>query len=136
MSSAPSLILAVNAGSSSLKLALFTAREEPGLLCTWSASGIGSDNIRIKYSKRGNVERGQINDHVSAFESFLKLLNDDKESEWSTKRISHICHRVVHGGRYTDPVEIDKSTLDRLTALSDLAPLYNLLTYSFSFSSQ
>ncbi|GJJ12440.1 hypothetical protein Clacol_006682 [Clathrus columnatus] len=121
--SVSSLILAVNAGSSSLKLALFTASPEPDLLCNWSASGIGSSDIRVKYSRHNNVKSDQINDHVSAFEFFLKTLDEDKENEPGSENISHICHRVVHGGSYTDPVEIDKTTLDRLAALSDLAPL-------------
>lgn len=131
-----SLILAVNAGSSSLKLALFAATVDPRLLCTWSVSEIGSENVRAKYSGRGKIdsEPVHIDSHVHAFERFLKVLDSDDENEWKSEQISHICHRVVHGGSYTDPVQIDKSTLDRLTALSDLAPLYAALYYNIFFS--
>lgn len=128
MSPSDSLILAVNAGSSSLKLALFAAAEDPRLLCTWSVSEIGSENVRVKYSGRDKIEpANHIDSHVHAFERFLKVLDSDDEHEWKSDQISHICHRVVHGGSYTEPVQIDKSTLERLTALSDLAPLYAAL---------
>lgn len=114
-------------GSSSLKLALFAATQDPHLLCTWSVSEIGSENVRVKYSGRANIdsEPDRINSHVHAFERFLEVLDSDDDNQWKSRQISHICHRVVHGGSYTNPVQIDKSTLDRLTALSDLAPLHN-----------
>lgn len=31
--------------------------------------------------------------------------------------------RVVHGGRYTDPMVLDKEAIDYIRRLSDLAPL-------------
>ncbi|PCH42182.1 hypothetical protein WOLCODRAFT_152218 [Wolfiporia cocos MD-104 SS10] len=75
------LILAVNAGSYSLKISLFRR-----------------ENI-----KKGPVDN--INDHASAF---LRLLMTEASIERS--EIVHVCHRVVHGGDYFEPMIINSES--------------------------
>ncbi|KAF8514033.1 acetate kinase [Gautieria morchelliformis] len=138
------LILAVNAGSSSLKLSLFILlvnrkdlkpKQEPvSLLATSSVSDIGTSNSKFSYSlatsplpKRLDLPTS-ISDHAAAFEHFLRALFSDQEflkSGYGRHEITHICHRIVHGGQFADSVIVEKSTYERLQALSDLAPLHN-----------
>ncbi|KXN81337.1 putative acetate kinase, partial [Leucoagaricus sp. SymC.cos] len=40
-------------------------------------------------------------------------------------KISHVCHRVVHSGRYDEPVVVNEKSISQMTRLSDLVPLHN-----------
>lgn len=130
-----SLLLSVNAGSSSLKISLFrkvkvTGRqnERIDLLLTSSISSISSPPAKFSFENvpsvtKGNQEREvfSITDHATAFSHFLDVL---KEASIDRNEIRYVCHRVVHGGDYTDPVIIDKESYHHIETLSALAPLY------------
>ncbi|KAI9000594.1 acetate and butyrate kinase [Trametes punicea] len=64
-----------------------------------------------------------IKDHASAFQHFLDYLK--REASIDRNQIVHICHRVVHGGDYFEPVVITDETYHYIERLSDLAPLHN-----------
>lgn len=138
----PNLILSVNAGSSSLKLSLFllvadrkklNPNEEPvSLLAIYSVSNIGTDFGQLSYSLDRSLPNrledlpSSVNDHTAAFEHFLQILFTDPDFTsfgYERDNITHVCHRVVHGGDFADSVIVDKSAYDHLEALSDLAPL-------------
>ncbi|KIJ62773.1 hypothetical protein HYDPIDRAFT_41488 [Hydnomerulius pinastri MD-312] len=130
-----SLILAVNAGSSSLKISLYQrVRQEakaPSLVLTSSISSILSPPAQFKFIhastttavKHSNTAELPIHDHETAFDHFLDHLKTDTSID--SGEIKHICHRVVHGGDYTDPVSISEETYHHIEKLSDLAPLHN-----------
>jgi len=93
------VVLCVNAGSSSLKLALFgvgsgSARDDEQLW-RWSADGL---------------------DLAGGFAALAAAGQPEPDA---------VGHRVVHGGtRFTIPVPIDDVVLDELRALVPLAPLH------------
>ncbi|KAI6099620.1 Acetokinase family-domain-containing protein [Pisolithus sp. B1] len=146
------LILAVNAGSSSLKISLFQRRvnDLPRLLLTSSTSSISSPPAKFNFevidvpgsesTSSGNkesVEEG-IRDHESAFEHFVQRLAryaedlkratqvpDEDRLNLELSQIRNVCHRVVHGGNYLEPVAITEQTYHHIERLSDLAPLHN-----------
>ena len=62
-----------------------------------------------------------IRDHESAFISFLGRLEEDVSID--RQQVKHICHRVVHGGDYTEPTNISEESYHHIETLSDLAPL-------------
>jgi acetate kinase len=96
------LILALNAGSSSLKYQLI------------DATPAGERVV-----KRGLVER--VTDHDAAVAEVLKQLRDA-----SAARVDAVGHRIVHGGaRLTAPAILDDAVVSELTALTELAPLHN-----------
>jgi hypothetical protein len=64
-------------------------------------------------------DTSKINDHDSALAHILNHLFRLVGKE----DITHVCHRVVHGGEYEDRVLITNETLHHLDNLSDLAPL-------------
>jgi acetate kinase len=96
----PMSILSVNAGSSSLKVALFTAERPPRRLRALSAERIGKGGPR---------------DHVAALGTLLASLD--------MAEVSAVGHRLVHGGPRLDrAMRIDQPVLDELKQLSALDP--------------
>lgn len=135
------LILAVNAGSSSLKISLYrdvkdgssetqTNSEPVELLLVSNITDISSPPASFSFSlaahssgreaKKESVD--SIHDHASAFSHFLSYLQD--QSGIDRSQIARVCHRVVHGGDYFDPVVITNKSFHHIEKLSDLAPLY------------
>ena len=103
-------VLTINAGSSSLKYALFSGTPSAGEL-----RQLGSGSLALEPPG----ERSS-----SADDSVEHIL------EWAQDMLgkiplTRIGHRVVHGGdEFTGPVEIGGSVLERLEAHSPLAPLH------------
>ena len=134
-----SLLLSVNAGSSSLKISLFrkvkvTGRqnERIDLLLTSSISSISSPPAKFSFENVSSVTKANqeqevfsITDHATAFSHFLDVLKE--QASIDRNEIIYVCHRVVHGGDYTDPVIIDKESYHHIETLSALAPLYFFL---------
>jgi acetate kinase len=119
------LILAVNAGSSSLKISVFEPvgkSNDPKLLLNASITNISSPPASISFQET-TQELPDVKDHASAFTTFLKLL--ESESNINPSDIHNICHRVVHGGSHSEPVVLDQTTYHEIESLSDLAPLHN-----------
>ncbi|KAK0501509.1 acetate and butyrate kinase [Armillaria luteobubalina] len=131
MSSRTGLVLAVNAGSSSLKISLYDPREStpPRLLLTSTISNITAPPAKFSFNlvstkpKNAASDVPSITDHASAFSHFLHVLQG--EADIDKGDILNVCHRVVHGGDYCDPVIISDETLHHIERLSDLAPLHN-----------
>ena len=72
------------------------------------------------------LERGAaIADHQQAFEAIGAAMRDSG-SLADVARLDGIGHRVVHGGEdFTAPTRIDGAVVERIRALSPLAPLHN-----------
>jgi acetate kinase len=129
-----SLVLAVNAGSSSLKISLFRRTADnaanPVLLLSSSISSIFAPPAKFKFSFVAPQHRSlnkivdSIHDHASAFTYFLDRLKE--EASVDLIDIKHIAHRVVHGGDYISPGIIFEDSYHHIKRLSDLAPLYVL----------
>lgn len=88
-------VLVVNAGSSSLKLALLDGADEV----------VGATT----------VERWSGGDETDAIREFVDGLG----------RVDAVGHRIVHGGAgLTEPVRLDAGVRDRIAGLTELAPLH------------
>ncbi|KAG2367800.1 Acetokinase family-domain-containing protein [Suillus spraguei] len=128
-----SLVLAVNAGSSSLKVSLFRRTADnpanPALLLSSSTSSIFAPPAKFKFTcialqhRSLNEEVNSISDHASAFAYFLYCLKE--EARVDPIDIKHVAHRVVHGGDYMRPVVISEQSFHHIDRLSNLAPLHN-----------
>jgi acetate kinase len=131
------IILSINAGSSSVKLTLYSASRHdvyPKPILSSSISNLTSPPAVFSYthawdpSRATNVESDELPDvtsHDDAFKYFLEYLsNDSKLKEVNGgEDIAFACHRVVHGGGYEKAVVIGEGTLHYLKELTDLAPL-------------
>ena len=125
------LILAVNAGSSSLKITLFRRLSDDRIaeeLLVASISSIQSSPT-FKLSASGastiNEDVASISNHSSAFAYFLDAVR--KRADINLDQIRFICHRVVHGGDFREPVKIDERSYSYIKHFSNLAPLYVLI---------
>jgi acetate kinase len=121
-------ILVINAGSSSLKFALFGARQEPSrqaLLCSGEISGIGHSARFEWVDDMGASLEGPQLPPDATHETGLGLLLPWLQQRFPTYRLAAAGHRVVHGGpRFAAPVRIDEAVLVEIRRLIPLAPLH------------
>lgn len=120
-------ILAVNAGSSSLKFQLLTMPEET-VITSGVIERIGFEdaifNIKVNGEKR--TEEVPIPNHSIAVQMLLEALVDLKIVK-SLKEINGIGHRIVQGGDiFSGSVLVTNEVLKAIEDLADLAPLHNL----------
>jgi acetate kinase len=119
-------IIAINAGSSSLKFQLFEMPSEE-VITKGLIERIGLNDAVFSISVNGEkqTEVTEIPDHEVAVKLLLNKLTDLKIIE-SLDEIEGIGHRVVHGGEeFADSAVITEEVLNKIDALSELAPLHN-----------
>lgn len=119
-------IMAVNAGSSSLKFQLFEMPSEE-VLTSGVVERIGfKDGIfTIKVNGEKVTSTQAIIDHKVAVELVLEALIKFNVVS-SLDEIKGVGHRVVHGGeKYASSVEITHEVESAVIELSELAPLHN-----------
>jgi acetate kinase len=121
-------VLSINAGSSSIKFALFglTADGELDAISAGKIDGIGSAPHLIARDSDGRVLKEQWwEDQSLNHEAFLDELLSWIETLAGSCRLVGIGHRVVHGGmEYAAPELITKQVLEALRKLVPLAPLH------------
>jgi len=132
---AKKVILSINAGSSSVKVSVYTTlqNEVPSQIAETEVSGLTAPPARISYKRRGVTVAKDKEVHKEthgqgdAFRILLRTLIEDAElPEIQDKGdISIACHRVVHGGDYATSKVISNDTYHHLEELRDLAPLHN-----------
>ncbi|MFW8633638.1 acetate/propionate family kinase [Cribrihabitans pelagius] len=111
-------ILVVNAGSSSIKLAVFTPDLEPRLSA--EASGIGGTG---QLRAGGWRQEAELATHAEAFDRLLEQL---AAQGFSPGSFAAAGHRVVHGGEsLTRPARVTPEVLEEITRCARLAPLHN-----------
>ena len=119
-------IMAVNAGSSSLKFQLFEMPEET-VITSGIVERIGMDDgiFTIKYNGEKKTTTCPIPDHQVAVEMLLKALVDEGVVT-ELKEIDAVGHRIVHGGEYfSDSAVVDDDVVAKVEELCELAPLHN-----------
>jgi len=119
-------VIAVNAGSSSLKFQLLEMPSED-VMVSGIVERIGMKKSVIKIKLKGDklVEMIDVPDHSVAVELLLNKLLDLKVVA-SLEEIDGVGHRVVHGGEaFSDSVVITDEVIKAIEDVSDLAPLHN-----------
>lgn len=119
-------IIAINAGSSSLKFQLFDMPSEE-VITKGLIERIGLDKAVFNISVNGEKikEVTDIPDHAIAVKILLDKLTTLGIIK-SLDEIEGIGHRVVHGGEaFNDSVVITDEVLAKIDELSELAPLHN-----------
>ncbi len=120
-------IIAINAGSSSLKFKLFAMPEEV-VLTEGIIERIGQENAEFKiYIDGVKVQECSelISDHQQAVNRVLAALLEHKIVK-SLEEISAVGHRVVHGGEYfSASALVDDTVVAKVAQLQELAPLHN-----------
>ncbi|RQS63278.1 acetate/propionate family kinase [Burkholderia sp. Bp8984] len=120
-------LLVVNAGSSSVKFALFACppHGDPARRPLHEGEAVAAGNsvsIRFDAEPDGSLPLGTADDPYRAVLARI--------AAWIRVKLPHvalgaIAHRVVHGGaRYVEPTLVDDDVLDELRTLTPLAPLH------------
>ncbi len=120
-------VLAVNAGSSSLKSTLFQMPEQRPL-ATGHVERIGDDETSLVYKAgRLRVERPcAAADHPAALRALVDcMLNEEGGVLGSLDEVVAVGHRVVHGGEMSHSVVVDAEVEAVIRRYCDLAPLHN-----------
>ncbi len=119
-------IMAVNAGSSSLKFQLLDMPEEI-VITSGIIEKIGQDEsiYTIKYNGQKRETNPVVKDHAEAVNILLNDLIELKILN-SLDEIKGVGHRVVQGGEFfKSSVLLNEEYVEKITELSDLAPLHN-----------
>src|SRR5262249_23295185 len=116
-------LLTINAGSSSLKVALYQMGSLETCLLTANVERIGSpvSRITIAYKNNGPAfdHQEKLTDHSVALAAVLSRI----ENRWSAANLDGIGHRIVLGdSRCREPLRIDDELLFRFQELADRAP--------------
>ncbi|MCP3033530.1 acetate kinase [Halobacillus sp. A1] len=119
-------ILAINAGSSSLKFQLIEMPEETvvtkGLV---ERIGIQDSVFTIEFDEEKDKTVTNIEDHAVAVKMLLEKLTAHGIIQ-SLDEIDGVGHRVVHGGeKFSESVLITDEVIQEIEDVSDLAPLHN-----------
>jgi acetate kinase len=122
-------ILVINAGSSSLKFAVYGGLDKPDPVPVFDGqiAGIGT---KPRLSARGAdgaelADRSYDAENVSDHESALKEVVTWLRATSNEMRIAAVGHRVVHGGPdFAAPVAVNEEILEKLDQLTPLAPLH------------
>lgn len=119
------MILAINAGSSSLKCKLYTT--ELDTICTLVIKNFAIDqyDLDIQIHKKIHTERITKDIFNQPFEYLIDTFQ--KLGVLKTQKdITALVHRIVHGGEnYTAPVEISDEIFNKLLEYNTFAPLHN-----------
>ena len=122
-------ILTINAGSSSIKFALFPLARpiSPEAEVSGQIDGIGTNATKMVAKDKAGQKiadqaiAGEQVSHDLAFDALLKWFSAT-QADW---QIVAVGHRVVHGGDlYSQPTVIDAQVLEHLTGFIPLAPLH------------
>ncbi len=120
------IVMSVNAGSTSLKFQVFKMPEET-VLAGGNVERIGLEEsiIGIKVNGEKIEEKAHIENHGVAVHMLMDKLLELKVVEKLTD-IDAIGHRIVQGGRYFDKsVKVDEDVVKKVDELAELAPLHN-----------
>ncbi len=119
-------ILTLNAGSSSIKFALFEAGPDLPECVRGEVEGLGAAP-RLQTAKPGEkpideaLSERRAHDHASA----LAIVLDFLQKNIANVAIAGVGHRVVHGGSdFSESVILDEQKLEALERLKLLAPLH------------
>ncbi|NRB00368.1 MAG: acetate kinase, partial [Rhodobacteraceae bacterium] len=111
-------ILVLNAGSSSIKYAVFS--EDLSVLTSGIAAEIGGASF---LERDGERRLSPFIDHQSALRAIIKTLED---AGYPSSDLRAAGHRVVHGGRkLVAPARVNDDVIAEIQSCTPLAPLHN-----------
>ena len=124
--SAPGCLAVLNAGSSSIKFALYEAGKDGPLLYRGQVERIGSAahlkavDVSGAVVAEGDWPKGAL-DHRGATNEIIRLARE----MLAGRPVLAVGHRVVHGGEeFSGPARVDAALVAKLARLVPLAPLH------------
>ena len=129
-------VLAINAGSSSLKFKVVTFDESPKTAAPvvtssrydGSVEEIGSAaRLMLRLAGKTVVQTtATVSTHTDAVQHMMRMLEESSKREGPALSFDAVGHRVVHGGeQFREPVVIDDDVMAAIDRLAEWAPLHN-----------
>jgi acetate kinase len=116
-------ILTINAGSSSLKFALFRAGKEPSRELVGKFERIGLEGGKLSTLDAATQKREERPFEAASHIACVALLEAVLKQKADVDAIRAIGHRVVHGGpHYTKPQRVDDKLLEELRRIRSFDP--------------
>ena len=118
--------LVFNAGSSSLKFAVFEQAAGVPLLMRGSVSSLDNrPGLKVSNAKGELATDEKLGAGPITMQAALGLIADEIRKRGLLERIGTVGHRIVHGGHsYAGPTRLDEETLETLRGLIPLAPIH------------
>jgi acetate kinase len=111
-------LLVLNAGSSSIKFALYDLPLSGRARLEGQIAGIGREP-RFSIGGEDQIVPAAMPDHAAAIACLLDWL----EAEGHGRSLAGVGHRVVHGGtKFAEPLRLNGSVIEYLATLNPLAP--------------
>jgi acetate kinase len=122
----PQAILAINAGSSSIKFAAYAiAGSELTRVCGGLLDHHAGDTQFVIRNSAGDILQNTKSARADTTSDLASTLLDRVEPLLSNNQLAAVGHRIVHGGPdFSAPVAVDSNVLQALDALTPLAPLH------------
>lgn len=122
-------VLAVNAGSSTLKFALYAEDSDPEgpAVLSGSVDGLATESaMPLRWTTNGKTFQTVVqNDEGAPFACALRALQNLLQDACAERDLRAVAHRVVHGGGvYHHAVRVNAAVLDALNSFAALAPLH------------
>ncbi len=121
-------ILSINAGSSSIKFALYPIENNKVGSATWTGDvqGLQPGGKAVMCWQDQGQEAVHLNLSSEADNAFSSALaRIDQEVQARGRRLQAVAHRIVHGGsKYSASVRVSPEVLAQLESLTTLAPLH------------
>jgi acetate kinase len=115
--------LTINAGSSSIKFALFEASDKPVRRLSGNLERIGQPNAAITWRSQNDSAPKRESISAANGEAAIEPLVKWLDSHLGLPAITAIGHRVVHGGpNFAQPIRVTPETIAELKRLSPLDP--------------
>ncbi len=117
------MVVVINTGSSSIKMALIDMPTE-NCLAVGMLERMGEPEASISW-KLGDQSQ-QIKCNASTHQAAMQQMFDVLFEKVDKSTVSAVGHRVVHGGeRFIAPTELNPTVIADIEAISHLAPLHN-----------
>ncbi|HEY3863342.1 MAG TPA: acetate/propionate family kinase [Verrucomicrobiae bacterium] len=121
--SAPSSILTVNGGSSSIKIALFQSGGERRRMMSGKITGIGLAQGKFEMKGASTEESFTRKVALPGYADAVGVLLEWAREQFAGGMLAAIGHRVVHGGpKYWEPQRVTTEMIAELHGLSTLDP--------------
>ena len=123
-------ILAINAGSSTLKFKLFAMPDEQ-VITEGKVDRIGKPDAEFTIIVSGEKKKKEV--EAQTAKEAVKIVLDALLEEGILKSLDEIDerHRVVHGGEYFKDSTVVDDDVVKIDQLSELAPLHNPANYGY-----
>jgi acetate kinase len=115
-------ILTINGGSSSIKFALFRAKESLERTLTGKIDRIGLANSTLEFNDLVTGKHERLPTDATSYASSIEFLLDWFEKHFGLETLDAVGHRVVHGMQHSSPERVSQQLIDDLRGIIDCDP--------------